>query len=170
MNVIRSLRQRAGLTQADLAAAGGTSQPTIAAYESGRKSPTLGTVRRLAEAAGLEMAVEFHRPMTREERRSLHLHRAVARRLEAEPEETLVQARKVLDLMRRRHPHAEPLLGEWDVLLNRPLPDLLDLLVDQSPRARELRHVSPFAGVLSAVERTDAYLTFRELESARDPG
>jgi transcriptional regulator with XRE-family HTH domain len=86
MNTIRALRDLRDLTQAELAEAAGTSQPAIAAYEAGRKSPTLRTVERLAEAAGLEATVTFHPPMTREDRRSLHLHRAIARGLEREPE------------------------------------------------------------------------------------
>ncbi len=150
----------AGLTQAALASAAGTSQPTIAAYEAGRKSPTLRTVERLAGAAGLEMTVAFHRPLTREERRSLVLHRAIAGHLEADPEAVLLQARRVLSLMRDRHPEAAPLLREWAVVLDRPVSDLIGVLTDPSPRARELRQVTPFAGVLSAAERAEVYGAF----------
>ena len=82
MNAVRMLRGLTGLTQAQLASAAGTSQPTIAAYESGRKSPRLTTLRRLAEAGGLEMALTFQTQLTREERRSLQLHGAIARRLQ----------------------------------------------------------------------------------------
>ena len=81
MNVVLLLREAAAMTQADLALAGGTSQPAIAAYEAGRKNPTVGTVRRLARGVGLEMAVEYFPPLTREERRSLVLHRRIADRL-----------------------------------------------------------------------------------------
>jgi len=45
MTEIRELRRVARVKQADA----GTSQPTIAAYESGRKSPTLPTVHGLPE-------------------------------------------------------------------------------------------------------------------------
>lgn len=165
MNVIRLLRDLADLTQAELAAAAGTSQPTIAAYEAGRKSPTLRTLRRLAEAAGLEASVAFHRPMTREERRSLHLHRAIARRLDRDPEAVLARARATLSLMRKNHPEAEQLFREWAVILDRPLPELVETLIDPSSWGRELRQVTPFAGVLSAQERTVVYRSFREEES-----
>jgi transcriptional regulator with XRE-family HTH domain len=74
MNPVRSLRARTSLTLAALARAAGTSQPAIAAYDAGRKSPTLNTVERLAAAVGLEAAVDFVPAMTREERRSLVLH------------------------------------------------------------------------------------------------
>ncbi len=165
MNSIRILRGLRGLTQAELAEAAGTSQPTIAAYETGRKSPTLRTVERLAEAAGLEATVTFHPPMTREDRRSLHLHRAIARRLEREPKAVLARARETLALMRRGHREAERLFREWEVLLDRPVSDLVSVLIDPSPRARELRQVTPFAGVLSAGERAAVYRSFREEES-----
>lgn len=167
MNPIRLLRDIAGVTQAELADAAGTSQPTIAAYESGRKSPTLDTMRRLGDAAGLELMIEFHPPMTREERRSLYLHRAIARRLTEDPAGLLNRARRGLALMRERHPGAEPLLREWAVLLERPVPELAPALTDPSPRARELRQVTPFAGVLSAPERADVYRSFAREEARR---
>lgn len=164
MNVIRRLRERAGLTQAELAERAGTSQPTVAAYESGRKSPSLQTLQRLADSAGLNLDVRFHPPLTRVDRRSIHLHGAIARRLAQDPEEILPKARRTLERMRERHPGAEALLREWDALLDRPLEELLPVLTDPSPRARELRHVTPFAGVLSAAERAEVYRTFRESE------
>lgn len=46
-------RQRAGLSQAQLATAAHTSQPTLCAYEQGQKSPSLKTAARIVEAAGL---------------------------------------------------------------------------------------------------------------------
>ncbi len=59
MNLVRQLRLKAGLTQALLAEAAGTSSQTISAYEVGRKSPNLARVLRLADAAGLKMVVSF---------------------------------------------------------------------------------------------------------------
>jgi transcriptional regulator with XRE-family HTH domain len=59
MNLVRELRLQAGLTQELLARAAGTTAQTISTYEVGRKSPTLRTLLRLAEAAGFEMAVSF---------------------------------------------------------------------------------------------------------------
>lgn len=162
MNAVRHLRQRAKLTQAELAHAATTSQPTIAAYESGRKSPTLATLERLAASVGLEAAVEFVPPLTREERRSLALHRAIAVRLADDAERGMRQARRNLRQMRRQAGSSSPALNEWRVLLERPLADLLPVLTDPSPWARELRHVTPFAGVLSAAERAEVYRAFGE--------
>jgi transcriptional regulator with XRE-family HTH domain len=164
---IRHLRRLVGLKQAELARAAGTSQPAIAAYEAGRKSPTLATVRRLAESVGLEATVQFAPPMTREERRSLHLHRAIAERLRSEPDQIIRRARRNLRGMRAGASEASQPLREWGVLLDRPVEALADVLTDPSPWARELRHVTPFAGVLTAEERVEAYRDFAEGEARR---
>jgi transcriptional regulator with XRE-family HTH domain len=147
-----------------LASAGGTSQPTIAAYEAGRKSPTLATVDRLARSAGLQATVAFHPPMTREDRRSLALHRAIAQRLEQDPTVVLDRAHRTLARMRAVASKRSQPLREWNVLLDRPLAALLDVLGDPSPWARELRHVTPFAGVLSAAERAEVLYAFAKAE------
>jgi transcriptional regulator with XRE-family HTH domain len=56
--LLRALRRRRGLTQAELARRAGTSQPVISAYERGLRDPTYGTLRRLVTAAGEELQVE----------------------------------------------------------------------------------------------------------------
>jgi len=159
MSTVRSLRSAARMTQAQLAEAAGTSQPTVAAYEAGRKSPTLSTLVRLARAAGLEVSVIYHPPMTREEGRSLALHRMIADRLEADPEAVIERARVNLETMRLIAPASQP-LREWAVLLDRPVSALIPVLLDHSPWGRELRHVTPFAGVLSVRERAEVIRAF----------
>jgi len=167
MNPVKLLRARTGLTQAKLAELAETSQPTIAAYEAGTKTPNLRTLERLARAAGLELAVDFVPPLTREDRRSLALHEAVVGHLLESPDTVVARARKTLGRMQQRHPHAWPLLDEWKVLLRLPIPHLVDILRDPGPRARELRHTSPFAGVLSAAERTQVLKGFAIAEGRR---
>ncbi|HEV3451200.1 MAG TPA: helix-turn-helix transcriptional regulator [Acidimicrobiia bacterium] len=55
--LVRSVRRRRGLTQAELARRAGTSQPVVSAYERGRRDPTLGTLQRLVEAGGERLRV-----------------------------------------------------------------------------------------------------------------
>jgi len=50
--LIRSARKGAGLTQLALARKAGTSQPTIARYESGRSEPRASTLERILAACG----------------------------------------------------------------------------------------------------------------------
>lgn len=56
--ILERARRAAGLSQAALAAAAGTSRPTLSAYEHGRKSPTLQTAARILAAAGCELTFE----------------------------------------------------------------------------------------------------------------
>lgn len=58
--IIKQARARAGATQAQLARASGTSQPTLAAYESGAKSPSVRTLDRIVRAAGTSLTVTLH--------------------------------------------------------------------------------------------------------------
>lgn len=170
MNPVRTLRERAALTQTALARAAGTSQPAIAAYESGRKSPTVGTVERLATAVGLEAAMDFVPPLTREDRRSLAVHRAIAARLAEDPGTVLRQARRSLRRMVSGAGRPSQPLREWGVLLRRPVSALLPILTDRGAWARELRQVTPFGGVLSAAERAAVYRAFANEERRRgDP-
>ncbi|MBI2708978.1 MAG: helix-turn-helix transcriptional regulator [Actinobacteria bacterium] len=55
--LIRATRGRAGLSLRELAARAGTSHSTLAAYEAGRKAPSLDTVDRIVRAAGFEVEV-----------------------------------------------------------------------------------------------------------------
>ena len=164
MNPVQLIRRRAALTQEQLARAAGTSQPAIASYEADRKSPTVRTLERLAEASGAMIDVRVVRAMTKEERRSLLLHEAIAAHLGENTRAVLTLARRNLALMRKENPGAHRLLREWGVLLDRPLEALLPALTDRSEWARELRHVTPFAGVLSAAERTAVYRDFTRRE------
>ena len=164
MNLVARLRRSAGLTQAALAELAGTSQPTIAAYETGTKRPSLRTLQRLASAVGLDVHVSFVPPLTREDRRSLALHDRIAERLRAAPAETLGRAEANLLRMRGLHPGASDFFDEWARLLHGRPDALADALVNPGLHYRDLRHVTPFAGVLSASERAAVYREFRRDE------
>ncbi len=52
-------RNRAGLTQAELAHKMGTTQPVVARMEGGRVQPSLRTLHRLAQATGSRLSIRF---------------------------------------------------------------------------------------------------------------
>jgi len=52
-------RNRAGLTQKELARKMRTTQPAVARLESGRTRPSLRTLERLAEATGSRLLISF---------------------------------------------------------------------------------------------------------------
>src|SRR5690349_2892499 len=104
-------RMRSKLTQAELAAAAGTSQSAVSEIESGRREPTMQLLRRLLRAAGFDVEVRLRartaganettrshaspvrgyrreRPMkelSKDDRRSLALHDEIADRLLSDP-------------------------------------------------------------------------------------
>lgn len=160
MTTVRNLRSLAEVTQSELAHAAGTSQPTVAAYETGSKSPTLSTVERLAASVGREAVVVFVTPLTRQDKRSLAIHRAIALKLRHDPTTVLKDAQTNLKRLTEQHPHVIQLLNDWANILDRPVESIIEAMLDPSEHARELRHVTPFAGVLSPTERASVYRRF----------
>jgi uncharacterized protein len=59
--LLRQARNRAGLSQAELAARAGVTQSVISAYESGHRQPTIPSLARLIEAAGFELTLGLRR-------------------------------------------------------------------------------------------------------------
>jgi excisionase family DNA binding protein len=92
--------------------------------------------------------------MTRDQVRSLWLGYAVAGKLAADPEAVIGKARANLRRLRADARGAnDRWLGEWERLLEGPPSRILEALTGRTPRARELRQNSPFAGVLTDEER-----------------
>ena len=57
--VLRSARQRARLTQQQLASRAGVTQSVVSAYESGRRQPSVPTLAALVAAAGFELDLQL---------------------------------------------------------------------------------------------------------------
>ena len=169
--LLLAVRSEAGLSQRELAARAGTSGATVAAYELGTKEPRLSTLARLAEAAGMRLEWRYEpkdgvllgETLTREERRSLAIHRAVAAKLAADPVGVLAHARRNLAVMRRANEDgsADAWFMEWETRLRGPLGGVIEALVSHGQHARDLRQVTPFAGVLSDEERRAIYAADR---------
>ena len=168
MEPVQLIRTVAGMTQRKLADAAGTSQPTVAAYESGTKSPTWRTVERIASSVGLVCYPAVVRPLTREQRRSLYLHAAIAKELNVivrprwsrSPGKTLTRCGRSI-----RMPG-----GFWrngSGFFRGTTSQIVACMLDPSEHARDLRQVSPFAGVLTPVQRADVYRSFRSVEAKR---
>jgi transcriptional regulator with XRE-family HTH domain len=60
-DVLRIARERAGLSQRELAKRAGTSHSTLSAYERGRVVPSVETLDRLLRSAGFESEVRLER-------------------------------------------------------------------------------------------------------------
>ena len=57
--LLREARREAGLTQRQVAARAGLRQPVVAAYESGRREPTVPMLRKLLRATGHDLELRL---------------------------------------------------------------------------------------------------------------
>jgi predicted nucleotidyltransferase/DNA-binding XRE family transcriptional regulator len=78
--LLRHARQRAGMSQVELAAWAGVTQSVISAYESGHRQPSVPTLAALIEAAGFELATAVRRQPRRLKMLSGPVGRRVRRR------------------------------------------------------------------------------------------
>ena len=58
-SAVMDVRNRAGLTQQQLARKMGTTQPVVARLESGRSRPSMRTLEKLADATGSRLLISF---------------------------------------------------------------------------------------------------------------
>jgi excisionase family DNA binding protein len=123
---------------------------------------TVGTHRRVSRADLEELSARTQR-LTRDQLRSLWLGNAVAGKLVRHPD-------RVLDLAHRNLAHLQVVhtrgqgarwLAQWDIILRGPIDVVLETLTSRTPRARELRQNSPFAGVLTETERAEVLGAFQ---------
>jgi excisionase family DNA binding protein len=105
------------------------------------------------------------RRLTRDQLRSLWLSHAVASRLVEDPVAVLVQARRNLDgmLASSARGSARVWLRQWQKLLDGPIEGILEALTSRSPKSRELRQNTPFAGVLTDEQRRAALNGFKQV-------
>lgn len=124
-----------------------------------RKAAGFRPVTRWEETATMPRVFSSHRL---HEARSLAMHAAIARKIEREPA-LLKKARDNLQRWRQLEAHqpTPKWLKEWNALLKRPWSEIASLIIEPSERAARLRQSSPFAGLLSAVERQRIYEAFR---------
>lgn len=117
----------------------------------------VGTHRRIrrsdAQALKGRAAGNAGGPMTHDQLRTLWLHRAVAGKVAANPDNVLAQAESTARTLLAREPDGAQWLRQWLVVLGRGPEAVMRTLVSTDPLARELRANSPFAGALSTDER-----------------
>lgn len=102
---------------------------------------------------------------TKDQLRSLWLHRAVAGKLVTNPDRVLEQARYNLQQLLEIHPRgqARKMLREWERLLDGPVEQVAAVMTTKSQQGAELRQNSPFAGVLTERERTAVLKSFNRV-------
>lgn len=129
------------------------------AYRARKRAAGLKSASRWVPAAPAPDAIFSDHAL--KDARSLVLHCLTARRIADNPR-LLGKARANLVRWRRRYAGAVPnYLNEWERKLALPVPEILAFMTGLSEEAARLRQSSPFAGILSAVERRKVYDAFR---------
>ena len=95
------------------------------------------------------------------DQRSIALHAAIARKLEADPR-LLVIARDNINRWWDTAGGSRPYFAEWREILERPPREIVALLAEDTEHMRALRQCTPFAGVLTPQERWAIYGEFKQ--------
>ncbi len=93
--------------------------------------------------------------------RSLAMHCKIAQKIARNP--ALVDKAKAnIERWCAKAPDSKPrYLGEWQEILERPWPEIVEFITSMRDESTRLRSSSPFAGILSADEREQIYAAFR---------
>jgi hypothetical protein len=136
-----------------------TAAERMRAYRKRKRDAGLKNVRRWEpeEGPGVRQYSD-HRIL---DARSLAMHCKIAQKISRDPD--LLDKAKA-NLERWSAKSKDPLphyLHEWQELLDRPWPEIAEIITSMSEDATRLRSSSPFAGVLTSDERKKIYAAFR---------
>jgi transposase-like protein len=115
-------------------------------------------VRWVPSQQGTPSVYSSHRLL---EARSLAMHAVIAQKITRDAS-LLKIPRNNLKRWRARWSESVPAwFEEWSQIMTRPWPEIAALITELSENAARLRQSSPFAGVLTPVERKRIYDAFR---------
>lgn len=173
---VRAARLAAALSQRDLAARADVGERTLSNLEAGRGS-TLGVLLAVTnELGGLDEVARRADQQTaarrtarlpyrrstsprREDRIAFERHRAVVRKLRANPDEVIAKGLAGVERKRasdRLGPHALQWVDDWEAALRSGPRAVEALCLQDDDEGSSRRQESPFFGVLSEHERLDA--------------
>lgn len=95
------------------------------------------------------------------EERSFAYHRAIAERLDGEPE-LVVRAIERIERWKRTNVGAQSYLDRWLALLRGPRNGLLHVMLGDDEHARTMRSIGPFAGEMAPKERWNLWREVRQ--------
>jgi hypothetical protein len=127
------------------------------AYRKRKRDAGLKNVRRWEPAEGVRQYSD-HRIL---DARSLAMHCKIAQKISRDPD-LIAKAKANLERWIANSEDPPPqYLHEWQEILNRPWPEIAEIITSMSEEATRLRSSSPFAGMLTADERDQIYAAFR---------
>jgi excisionase family DNA binding protein len=123
----------------------------------------VGRHRRIHRSAVDQLLHHDHASLTRDQERSLWLHRALVGRLVEDPEQVLKQAKQNATRLleqQQRPGMTTHWLNEWLRVLDNGADEVAEVLTSPRPHAVELRQNSPFAGLLPQDTRARVLTAF----------
>jgi hypothetical protein len=123
-----------------------------------RKAAGLHAVTRWEQQDPRVPSYSSHRLI---EARSLAMHAVIAQKIERDPQLLTVPRRNLKRWLARWSDMPPSWLREWSALLQRSWPEIAAIITEPSETGARLRQSSPFAGVLTPVERMRIYEAFR---------
>jgi excisionase family DNA binding protein len=123
----------------------------------------VGSHRRIRREDIVRYFAPAHSPLSRKDRVSLAIHCLVAQRWLCDEDNIRAHALKNIDTMRRANSDgtASVYLTAWSHLLDGPFEPLLATLTSLDESARDLRNVTPFAGVVPDEQRRELLRSVR---------
>lgn len=151
---------------------GVTVQHVINLCERGHLPYTLvGTHRRILREDAVALrgrsAASHGGPLTRDQVRSLWLHRAAAAHVARDPSGSLAYARAEIRRLLGLHLDGEPWLRQWQAVIERGPEEVMRVMCSTDPLSRELRQNSPFVGLLSEKERLTILAAAHKTQAAK---
>jgi hypothetical protein len=136
-----------------------TAAERMRAYRKRKRDAGLKSVRRWEPEQGSgKRRYSDHRIL---DARSLAMHCKIAQKISRDPD-LLNKAKANLERWIAKSEDPRPqYLREWERILQRPWPEIAELITSMSEDATRLRSSSPFAGVLTPAERDRIYEAFR---------
>lgn len=136
-----------------------TAAERMRAYRKRKRDAGLKSVRRWKpEEESGQRPYSDHRIL---DARSLAMHCKIAQKIARDPK-LLNKAKANVERWSAKSKSPRPqYLREWEQILERPWPQIAELITSMSEDATRLRSSSPFAGVLTADERDQIYEAFR---------
>ena len=126
----------------------------------------VGTHRRVRRedvfALAGRAAADRGGPMTRDQVRTLWLHRVAAGRVARSPGMSIARARRRIRSLLAGEPAGRRWLEAWDILTWEGPEAVMRAMVSTSPHARELRANSPWLGLLTRAERDATIAAFEQ--------
>ena len=151
----RTAKKRGRLRKADSK----TAAERMRAYRKRKRDAGFKSIRRwVSEDGGYGRRYSDHRIL---DARSLAMHCKIARKISRDPRLLGIAKQNLSRWVKKSAGQTPAFLQEWQGVLDRPWPEIAELITSMSEEATRLRSSSPFAGVLTSEERDQIYAAFR---------